>query len=176
LVSEEFEINESELIATTESVQNTPIAIEEIEEVKVEKRYVLEDFEAKPTIGKSSTPEVKQEEVEDELQFEVKTKSVEEIEVVDSQEVNPLNLTISQLKKKSDERREKMKGFNYKFKNQLDKNIDEIERVPAYLRKGVDVAASSLGISKEKTILNSEANKDDLNLNSNNSYLHDNVD
>ena len=71
------------------------------------------------------------------------------------------------------ERREKMKGFNYKFNDQLNKNIDEIERQPAYKRLGVNLNGNTQ-ISKTETKLNS--NKDDVELNSNNSFLHDNVD
>ena len=66
-----------------------------------------------------------------------------------------------------------MKGFNYKFNDQLNKNIDEIERQPAYKRLGVDLDTNA-AISKTKTTIKKDA--DDLGLKSNNSFLHDNVD
>ncbi|MGY0407790.1 MAG: cell division protein FtsZ, partial [Polaribacter sp.] len=72
-----------------------------------------------------------------------------------------------------EERRRKMKGFNYKFNDQLSKNIDEIERQPAYKRQGVDLNVN-VPISKSKTAIKKE--DDQINFKSNNSFLHDNVD
>ncbi|WGH75169.1 cell division protein FtsZ [Tenacibaculum tangerinum] len=163
----------SHLVETTNEIKNIEVKAEEVTYHKVEKRYVLEDFNAKPTIGKSSTPSTK-DEVEEELKFEVRSKTQEEINNIEtsSEEVSPLSLTISELQKRAKERREKMKGFNYKFNDQVSKNIDEIERQPAYKRLGVDIDAGS-DISKSDTALNTDNN--DL-LRSNNSFLHDNVD
>ncbi len=166
---------ESKFVETTEAIKNIEVVAEEIKPInhQIEKRYVLDDFDAKPTIGKSSTPIIK-EEVEEALQFEVRNKTQEEINNIDtvSEEVSPLSLTVSELKQRAKERREKMKGFNYKFNDQVSKNIDEIERQPAYKRLGVDIDTQS-EISKKDTALN--ADKNDL-LRSNNSFLHDNVD
>jgi cell division protein FtsZ len=155
------------------------IGAEEItHEKKVqETRYVLEDFDAKPTIGKSShiaerEPIAK----EDEIQFELKTATPQaEVNAIEttSEEVSPLDLTISELQKRAEERREKMKGFNYKFNDQLSKNIDEIERQPAYKRQGLDLNVDA-PISRSKTAI--QKDEDSLNFKSNNSFLHDNVD
>ena len=113
--------------------------------------------------------------IEEEIQFELKTTTpqaeINEIETK-SEEVSPLDLTISELQKRAEERRKKMKGFNYKFNDQLNKNIDEIERQPAYKRLGVDLDTNA-AISKTKTTIKKDT--DDLGL-SNNSFLHDNVD
>ncbi len=166
------------LVSTTEAIKNIEVIAEEVKPVTATKRFVLEDFEAEPTIGKSSRPvqAVRKSEVqEEELQFEVRTQSQEEVNAiaVESEEVSPLSLTITELERRAEARREKMKGFNYKFNDQLNKNIDEIERQPAYKRLGVDLDGNTQ-ISKAKTSLNN--NKDDVQLNSNNSFLHDNVD
>ena len=163
-----------ELISTTNEIKEIKVASEEVQQIK-ETRFVLEDFEAKPTIGKSSRPQVVKEELEEELQFKVRTKTTEELnqEAQKSEEVSPLSLTITELERRAQERREKMKGFNYKFNDQLNKNIDEIERQPAYKRLGVDLDVNNQ-ISKVKTKLNS--NNDDVDMNSGNSFLHDNVD
>lgn len=150
-----------------------------VEIVAEEKRFVLEDFDATPTIGKSSTISENNEDVveEEELQFELKTAKpqaeINEIET-ESEEVSPLSLTISELQERAEERRQKMKGFNYKFTDQMSKNIDEIERQPAYKRLGVDLDETDTAISKSKTTLSTE--DDDIKLKSNNSFLHDNVD
>ncbi|WP_298996540.1 cell division protein FtsZ [uncultured Tenacibaculum sp.] len=163
----------SHLVETTNEIKNIEVTAQEITFHKVEKRYVLDDFSAEPTIGKSSTPTIK-EEVEEELRFQVKSKTQEEINNIDtsSEEVSPLSLTISEVQKRAQERREKMKGFNYKFNDQRIKNVDEIESQPAYKRLGVDIDSGS-NISKSDTALNTDNN--DL-LRSNNSFLHDNVD
>jgi len=150
--------------------------IAEKEEV-VEKRFVLEDFDMEPTIGKSSSIEKEEEVGEEELQFELKSSTPQaEINEIDteSEEVSPLSLTISELEKRAEERRQTMKGFNYKFTNEMNKNIDEIERQPAYKRLGVDLDESDTAISKSKTALSTD--DDDIQLKSNNSFLHDNVD
>jgi cell division protein FtsZ len=142
-----------------------------------ENRYVLEDFDAKPTIGKSSRIVEKETTVEEEeIQFELKTVTpkaeINNIETV-SEEVSPLDLTISELQKRAEERRNKMKGFNYKFNDQLNKNIDEIERQPAYKRLGLDLSADA-PISGSKTAI--KADDGAIDFKSNNSFLHDNVD
>ena len=140
-----------------------------------EKRYVLEDFNLEPTIGKSSqisNPQVEEE--EEEVRFELKTKTVETSSSdFDGEEVSPLSLTIAELQKRAEERRKKMKGFNYKFNEQLNKNIDEIEKQPAYKRLGVDLEPNAT-ISKSKTSIH--ADDEGIQLKSNNSFLHDNVD
>ena len=143
-----------------------------------ETRFVLEDFDAKPTIGKSSeiaTKAIQVETVEDTVQFELKTILPQaEINTIEtkSEEVSPLDLTIVELQKRAQERREKMKGFNYKFNDQLSKNIDEIERQPAYKRQGLDLSVNA-PISRTKTAIQTGEN---LDFKSNNSFLHDNVD
>ena len=147
-----------------------------VEKDEVEKRYILEDFDAQPTIGKSSSFADKKVVEEEEIQFELKTaKPQSEINEIKTmiEEVSPLDLTISELQKRAEERRKKMKGFNYKFNDQLNKNIDEIERQPAYKRLGIDLDKNT-SISKSETLLNKD--NDDLGFKSNNSFLHDNVD
>ena len=167
-----FNLNEEEVVNVNE-IQ--VFGAEEIK-VEVEKRFVLEDFDVQPTIGKSSIIK-ENNNVEEEVQFELKTSKtqaeINEVETI-SEEVSPLDLTINELQKRAEERRKKMKGFNYKFTDQMNKNIDEIERQPAYKRMGVDLDATNNSISKSKTSLSTE--NDDIQLKSNNSFLHDNVD
>ncbi|OSY87430.1 cell division protein FtsZ [Tenacibaculum holothuriorum] len=167
---------EAGLIKTTNSIRNMRVEAEEVNpRIEEKKRYILDDFNVEPTIGKSSTPDIKNEAAEEELQFEVRTKTQEEINDIEttSEEVSPLSLTISELQKRSRNRIETMKNFNYKFNDQVNKNIDDIERQPAYKRLGVDIDAGA-DISKSDTALNTE--NGDVQLRSNNSFLHDNVD
>jgi cell division protein FtsZ len=169
-----FELTEN----TSDFDVTDAIEIKAVQEETIEKRYVLDDFDIQPTIGKSSSI-VKEDEVsEEELQFELKSTTpqseINQIET-DSEEVSPLSLTITELQRRAEERRQKMKGFNYKFNDQLNKNIDEIERQPAYKRLGVDLDDANTAISKSKTTLSTDENED-IQLKSNNSFLHDNVD
>ena len=162
------DVNNIEVVAVEEV-----IPIDKIQET----RYVLEDFDAKPTIGKSSSITGKDTTVvEEEIQFELKTAAPEakinSIQTI-SEEVSPLDLTITELQKRAEERRKKMKGFNYKFNDQLNKNIDEIERQPAYKRLGLDLSADA-SISRSKTAIKTDDS--DIDFKSNNSFLHDNVD
>jgi cell division protein FtsZ len=162
------DVNEIEVVAVEEV-----IPIDKIQET----RYVLEEFDAKPTIGKSSSITGKDTTVvEEEIQFELKTAAPEaKINSIQTirEEVSPLDLTITELQKRAEERRKKMKGFNYKFNDQLNKNIDEIERQPAYKRLGLDLSADA-SISKSKTAIKTDDS--DIDFKSNNSFLHDNVD
>ena len=142
------------------------------------KRHVLDDFDIQPTISKSSSIVTEKKETEEAFQFELKT-SISQSEINEiaatSEEVSPMSLTITELQKRAEERRNKMKGFNYKFTDQMNKNIDEIERQPAYKRLGVSLDDTSSTISKSKTSLATDENED-IQLKSNNSFLHDNVD
>ncbi len=56
---------------------------------------------------------------------------------IKEEEIDPMNSPISELLiARADERRRKMKDFNYKFNNA---KIDEIEKEPAYKRQGVNL-------------------------------------
>jgi cell division protein FtsZ len=166
-IDKELNIHEIEVFEATEV---------KVEKREVEKRYILEDFDAQPTIGKSSSFVDKKVVEEETIQFELKTarpqSEINNIEAI-SEEVSPLDLTIAELQKRAEERRKKMKGFNYKFNDQLNKNIDEIERQPAYKRLGIDLDKNT-AISKSETSLKKD--NDDFGYKSNNSFLHDNVD
>ncbi len=98
---------------------------------------------------------------------------------IEEKDVSPLNLTIEELRKKADDRREKMKDFNYKFTNRFSSNIDEIESKPAYKRMGVDldeVSHSSDNHQKKSRMTLDIDENDEIQFRSNNSFLHDNVD
>ena len=180
---EEIKINKDEIrYELTPDILN--LEVTDAQEIIADKsdesvtKHILEDFDIQPTIGKSSLINKDSKEPEQELQFELKTSipqsEINEIEA-SSEEVSPMSLTITELQKRAEERRQKMKGFNYKFTDQMNKNIDEIERQPAYKRLGVNLDESSSIISKSKTTLSTDDN-DDIQLKSNNSFLHDNVD
>lgn len=149
-----------------------------------ETRYDLQEYmelEEKLTGAKSKAETHEPKMVENELVFEKKTVQVEERKEAKAQNeetmasLDPMNSSISDiLKDRADERRRKLKNFNYKFQNNRN-SIDEIEKQPAYKRQGVDLNDVPREQKVSRTSLGEDSN-DDLQLRSNNSFLHDNVD
>ncbi|MEN8790245.1 MAG: cell division protein FtsZ [Flavobacteriaceae bacterium] len=141
-----------------------------------ETRYSLDDYmelENQLTGAKSKAEEFEPKIVEDELVFEKKELNEDSQSV--KEEVDPMNSSIEEmLRDRADERRRKLKDFNYKFQNSLN-NIDEIEKEPAYKRQGVNLEESPKDGKISRTTLG-EDNNDEIQLRSNNSFLHDNVD
>lgn len=140
-----------------------------------ETKYALDDY----IVLESSLNEKEKKkdlalEVEEDLVFEKKTVQKETEEDL-GDELDPINSPISQLlKERANERRQKMKEFNYKFNNA---KIDDIEKEPAYKRQGVnlDEAQHSSETNTSRMSIGLDDN-DDVQLRSNNSFLHDNVD
>ncbi len=152
---------------------NEPVEIISVTEVneKGEKRYALDDVE---TYESSINAKVETE-VKEEIVFEKKVLPVEETQEVTEDEIDPMNSPISDLiKARADERRKHMKEFNYKFNTA---KIDEIEKEPAYKRQGVNLedAQHSSETNASRMSVGTDDN-DDIQLRSNNSFLHDNVD
>ncbi len=144
-----------------------------------ETRYSLDDYmelENKLTGAKSLAEDYDPRLVEDELIFEKKTLPVTNASPrQEPREVDPMNSPIeAMLKDRADERRRKLKDFNYKFHNNAS-NIDEIEKEPAYKRQGVQLEANPREGKVSRTSLGEDSNGD-VQLRSNNSFLHGNVD
>ncbi|MCM4151551.1 cell division protein FtsZ [Arenibacter sp. N53] len=145
-----------------------------------EKRYSLDDYmelEKKLTGAQSKAEEFEPRIVEDELIFEKRTIAKQESnqDRVNVEDEDPVNTPIEiLLKERADERRRKLKDFNYKFQNSLS-NLDEISKQPAYKRQGVNLNENPRENKVSRTSLSEDSN-DDIQLRSNNSYLHDNVD
>jgi cell division protein FtsZ len=118
--------------------------------------------------------------VEEDFEMELIKKDIKDkVEVFASVEkeetIDPLNSPIADLQmQRSKERRLKMKEFNYKFNNS---KIDDIEKEPAYKRHGIDLeeVSHSSENNESRLTLNLDEN-DDIQLRTNNSFLHDNVD
>ncbi|MBU2927615.1 cell division protein FtsZ [Winogradskyella psychrotolerans] len=153
---------------------NEPVEIIAVTEVNEqgEKRYALDDFE--PFHSSINTKKEKAE-VKEDIVFEKKTIPMEDSKVSPEEEIDPMNSPISEmLIARADERRKRMKDFNYKFN---DAKINEIEKVPAYKRQGVNLedAQHSSETKASRMSVGTDEN-DDIQLRSNNSFLHDNVD
>lgn len=170
-------------VEVNDTIEVTPPVANE----KGEIRYSLDDYmeienhleQAKPQpTHQQVQKEVKAtKEVEEAIVFEKKTVAPEtkDIEVVEEREVDPFNSPISEsLLNRADERRRRLKDFNYKFNNSINK-IEEIEKEPAYKRMGVDLNPEPTIHNASRLSLSKDSN-DDFQLRSNNSFLHDNVD
>ncbi|WP_353778980.1 cell division protein FtsZ [Winogradskyella sp. 3972H.M.0a.05] len=138
-----------------------------------ERRYALEDVTTyESSMNKAAAVEP---EVEEEIVFEKKVLPAEDEKADEQEEIDPMNSPISELlKARADERRRKMKDFNYKFNNA---KIDEIEKEPAYKRQGVNLEETQHSSETNASRLSvGTDDNDDIQLRSNNSFLHDNVD
>ncbi len=146
-------------------------------------KHGLEDYMDDKPEESNSTDENKSIE-DEELKFDVRIENTQNQDqdkrFKDGEDdSSPLNRTIAEVQGTADDRRRKMKDFNYKFVNRVNKNIDEIENQPAYKRMGVDledVEPSSEVTENNSRISLSSDDNDDIQLRSNNSFLHDNVD
>src|SRR5690606_9893017 len=136
-----------------------------------------DDYQNVEDMLMNSKPQPKvAEPVDDELVFEKKTVDPKpDVKDVHA-EADPMNTSITDLlKKRTEERKQKMKAFNYKFNNTNSK-LEELEKQPAYKRMGIDLEDSKTEQSKiSRTTLSTDEN-DEIQLRNNNSFLHDNVD
>ncbi len=90
--------------------------------------------------------------------------------------ISPLNVSIAEFKKTAEDRRKHLNKHNYQFHHNP-ANIDGIEKEPAYKRQNIDLDETPLSseINKSRTTIDIDKN-DEIQLRSNNSFLHDNVD
>ncbi len=182
-------VNENEIVSysledeflTDNSVNETPEAItsgQEIQTSTSETTYNLEDYmELEEQLEAASPVKGSIEEDEDEtIVFETIIRESSPEEKLSEEEIDPMNSPISKLLvDRAEERKRKMKEFNYKFKHNQSR-IDDIEKQPAYKRMGIDLEdAPSKENSISRTSLSTDDN-DEVQLRRNNSFLHDNVD
>ncbi|MDA9593606.1 cell division protein FtsZ [Flavobacteriaceae bacterium] len=87
--------------------------------------------------------------------------------------INPINSSIADgLTKRTEDRKIKLKEYNYNF-NKV-KRISEMEKEPAFKRAGVNLENAELEKASRTSV--SEDTNGEINLRTNNSFLHDNVD
>jgi len=158
-----------ELVSTEESNLEGEVIHELSDHIVIEPllKENSEDFEVDVLIEEESNMELIKKDNELEKETIVSLK--------DEKLIDPLNSPIADLQlQRSKERRLKMKEFNYKFNNS---KIDDIEKEPAYKRLGIDLEEvnHSSDNNESRLTLNLDEN-DDIQLRTNNSFLHDNVD
>jgi len=168
-----FELtNETREIKVNQPVQVVPMT--ELNENGVI-RYSLEEYmevensllESKP-VAKVAEPE------SEELKITMKVNEPSSFGT-HYEAISPTEMSLEEASRlRADERRRKLKEFNYKFHNNPSR-VDEFEKEPAYKRLGIDISSTPANNNKSRTSLGTDSN-DDIQLRSNNSFLHDNVD
>ncbi len=164
-------------IEVTDHLEVVPVS--EVSKGGVVTRYSLDDYTAKEEELTGATaaqaPQVTEVLEEEELVFETKIVEPEPQEKeLENAPQDPMNTPISKLlRDRTEERKRKMKDFNYKFRNSASK-IDDIEKQPAYKRAGIELDDVSSEVHLSRTSVSDD--DDEIELKSNNSFLHDNVD
>ena len=197
------EINDS-IITTNDDIKNIDVEFESVESINEffdEKIDVVDDESVNISNELQFDFPVTTSSVSQEKVIHILEEDVNEIEVIDpvhiipynlveddnlsvgtvesshnefkKTDVNPINSPIVEgLAKRTEERKIKLKEFNYKFVKT--RKVEDMEKEPAYKRAGIELSDNI-----ENTISASTLDQDEdgnLNLNSKNSFLHDNVD
>lgn len=172
-----FELtNETREIKVNDPVQFVPVT--EVSDNGIIKYSLEEYMEVENDLMKSKPVEkVVEDVVPEELNITLKPRPdfASQADYTTTSEVSPMELTIEEtLRLRAEERRKKLKEFNYKFHNNVSR-IDELEKEPAYKRLGIDLSNSQSNNTNSRISVGTDSNND-LQLRSNNSFLHDNVD
>jgi len=172
-----FELtNETRNIKVNDPVSFVPVT--EVAENGIIK-YSLEEYMEVENDLITSKPieKVAEDVVPEELNITLKPKVdfAQEAAFTTTDHASPMELTIEEtLRLRAEERRKKLKEFNYKFHNNVSR-IDELEKEPAYKRLGIDLSNNQSNTTNSRISVGTDSNND-LQLRSNNSFLHDNVD
>ena len=170
-----FELtNETRDIKVVEPVQFVPVT--ELSDKGIIK-YSLEEYMEVENDFSESKPAAKvvEEVIPAEMNITMKQVTEPVIEIPVLANNSPVDMTIEEtLRFRAEERRRKLKDFNYKFHDNVSR-VDELEREPAYKRFGIDLNNSPSSNATSRISVGTDSNND-LQLRSNNSYLHDNVD
>ena len=172
-----FELtNETRNIKVNDPVQFVPVT--ELSDNGIIK-YSLEEYMEVENDLVTSKPieKVVEDVIPEELNITLKPRAefAQETSLPSAENISPMELTIEEtLRLRAEERRKKLKEFNYKFHNNVSR-IDELEKEPAYKRLGIDLSNTQSNTANSRISVGTDSNND-LQLRSNNSFLHDNVD
>lgn len=171
-----------ELTSETRNIKvNDPVSFVPVTEVAENGiiKYSLEEYMEVENDLITSKPveKVVEDVVPEELNITLKPRVdfAQEAAFTTTDHASPMELTIEEtLRLRAEERRKKLKEFNYKFHNNVSR-IDELEKEPAYKRLGIDLSSNQSNTTNSRISVGTDSNND-LQLRSNNSFLHDNVD
>jgi cell division protein FtsZ len=97
-----------------------------------------------------------------------------ETPVTEEKPFSPVDGTIAEgLASRTAERKEKLKQFNYRFNQNT--RVEDLEREPAYKRQDVELNEPVNGGAASRTSLSVDS-QNEVQIRTNNSFLHDNVD
>ncbi len=172
---------EGEAAATETSYEAFDLSLSEVPGLKVKAQQDSIENSFQVPAPEFNSPEIEVEEVEEGPAMQFQVRATEQIEAPVEEpmpDVDDMDRPISAVKaanagdfpKKVKERISRFASYQYQFKSAH--QIDDAERIPAYMRQGLDVdmdhksdeQASNIGVDREG------------NLRTNNSFLHDNVD
>ncbi|MEE2605373.1 MAG: cell division protein FtsZ [Bacteroidota bacterium] len=184
---EEVKFDDSKIISERVETKLEDILVNEFEHVESEESFLKFDFNDSNNDQKIVhilEEDVNEIEVIDPMQIIPLTTVGNDEAVETSQEIAPANKSeminenpfenpiAKTLAKRTEERKIKLKEFNYKFAKA--KRIEDMESEPAYKRAGVNFENNE---TTSKSFSKIEENFDgDLELKTNNTFLHDNVD
>ena len=184
---EEVKFDDSKIISERVETKLEDILVNEFEHVKSEESFLkfnFNDLNNDKKIVHILEEDVNEIEVIDPMQIIPLTTVGNDKAVETSQEIAPANKSemidenpfenpiAKTLAKRTEERKIKLKEFNYKFTKA--KRIEDMETEPAYKRAGVNFENNE---TTSKSFSKIEENFDgDLELKTNNTFLHDNVD
>ena len=184
---EEVKFDDSKIISERVETKLEDILVNEFEHVKSEESFLkfnFNDSNNDQKIVNILEEDVNEIEVIDPMQIIPLTTVGNDEAVETSQEIAPANKSemidenpfenpiAKTLAKRTEERKIKLKEFNYKFAKA--KRIEDMESEPAYKRAGVNFENNE---TTSKSFSKIEENFDgDLELKTNNTFLHDNVD
>ena len=191
-MEEEFVINDlDEKVLELEVVGPEEVEAEEENQFALDFSLSISDAQEAPsekivhTLTNGEDEEVKDDSCLSEaidFEFEVVEKLKEvpvsemEDEMSSSHDNSPFDKKIKETAtKENQERKEHLKKFNHAFKHSMSK-IDEFEKQPAYKRMGLELDQPSSSDSKDSRLSVDNDKNDEIQLRSNNSFLHDNVD
>jgi cell division protein FtsZ len=173
---EESPLEEEEANETAISATEQPLS--EVESPVERKVVVLDDLlDFEKTLEETGSPVMQAEEEasEPELQIQHRIKTEEEMQSALTETAAPIDPFESPISESAQriaaERRTRLEGFNYRFKN--NGSVKEVESIPAYKRQGLDIDTSVRPSQQDET---SGMSIDEEGLKSNNRFLHDNVD
>ena len=187
----EFDFNDSKKTDSKSPryVDNKAVNIPEIDDKKIDEIFETEktnqESELEMTFEESEIEMIdKESEIEkiDEDDLNIKIKNIndngpsngENIEVEIKNETPFDNSIEETIKNSNSSSKEELKKFNYSFQNSI-KRINEMDKQPAYKRLGYNIDHNVENDKNSPLTLNKDKN-DEVQLRSNNSFLHDNVD
>ena len=153
---------------------------EESEMEKIDEESEMEKIDKESEMEKIDEESEMEKIEEEDLNIKIKnindddSSNDEKIEV-DIKNETPFDNSIEEtIKNSNNSTKEELKKFNYSFQNST-KRINEMDKQPAYKRLGYNINQNVENDKKSPLTINKDKN-DEMQLRSNNSFLHDNVD